>query len=389
MSGTGLLTKSGTETLELTGTSTYSGGTIVSEGILRGSATSLQGAINNNAAVVFNQTTTSTYAGIMSGSGSLTKSGTGTLELTGSNTYSGDTLVSAGILRGNATSLQGAITNYASVAFNQTTNGTYASIMAGTGSLTKSGTGTLTLSNINTFSGSTTVQEGRLQLANDSALASSRIVPLAGGTLTMSPGLQATVGGLAANAGGLIDVGNGLMTVVAGLPAADMLTALLAGRGDGSWNGSSGITSSAAAAALSVSTPRTVGWLDNGDRSVTFAFAAPGDTNLDWTVDFLDLANFLGANKFDSGDPATWKQGDFGYDGVVDILDVASFTSSDLLDAGPYNPPAGTAAGIAAVPEPSLGATVVFVAVATSWFVRRRMVGQIRGAKFSGDVSKA
>jgi hypothetical protein len=198
------------------------------------------------------------------------------------------------------------------------------------------------------------VQGGRLQLANGSALGSSRIVPLAGGTITLAAGgLQTTVGGLVANAGGLTDVGDGLVTVAAGLPAADMLTALLAGRGDGSWNGTSGITSSRAAADLALSIPRTVGWLDNGDGSVTFAFAAPGDTNLDWQVDILDAANFLAGGKFDSGTPATWNEGDFGYDGVVDILDAADFLSTGLFDAGAYNPASGQAGAVAAVPEPA------------------------------------
>jgi hypothetical protein len=176
---------------------------------------------------------------------------------------------------------------------------------------------------------------------------------------------------LAANAGGLTDVGTGMVTVAAGLPVADMLTALLAGRGDGSWNGTSGITSSSAAAALSQSIPRTVGWLDNGDGSVTFGYAAPGDTNLDWTVDILDAANFLAGGKFDSGLPATWNEGDFGYDGVVDILDAADFLSTGLFDAGPYNPSA-SAAAVAAVPEPGSAALLAVAAAVAVAACRRR-----------------
>jgi len=208
------------------------------------------------------------------------------------------------------------------------------------------------LDQANTLTGSTTVQGGRLRLANGSALGSSRIVPLAGGTLTLAPAQQTTVGGLAANAGGLTDVGNGSMTVAAGLSRSDMLLALAAGRGDGSWNGTSGITSSRARADLAASLPRTVGWLDNGDGSMSFAYAAPGDTNLDWSVDILDAANFLAGGKFDSGTPASWNEGDFGYDGVVDILDAADFLSTGLFDAGPYNPVAASGA-VAVVPEPT------------------------------------
>jgi autotransporter-associated beta strand protein len=245
--------------------------------------------------------------------------------------------------------------------------------LSGSVPVVKTGAGTLVVDQANTLTGSTTVQGGRLQLANGSALSSSRIVPVAGGTITMSQGLQTTVGGLAANAGGLTDVGTGMMTVASGLSTADMLVALGTGRGDGTWNGTSGITSSAAAADLAGSIPRTVGWLDNGDGSVTFAYAAPGDTNLDWSVDILDAANFLAGGKFDSGTPATWNEGDFGYDGVVDILDAADFLSTGLFDAGPYNAAPGS---VAAVPEPSGLAWLAAAAACGAW-IRRRSAGTV------------
>ncbi|MBU6222984.1 MAG: autotransporter-associated beta strand repeat-containing protein, partial [Planctomycetes bacterium] len=223
--------------------------------------------------------------------------------------------------------------------------------LSGSTPVLKTGAGTLVVDQANTLTGSTTVQGGVLRLADGAALGSSKVVPLAGGTLALSPYLQTTVGGLAPNAGGLTDVGSGMVTVAAGLSAADMVAAIVSGMGDGTWNGTSGITSSVAAASGG---DRTVGWLDNGGGSVTFAFAAAGDTNLDWQVDIIDAANFLAGGKFDSGSPATWNEGDFTYDGVVDILDAASFLSNGLFDAGSYNPPPGQAGVVAAVPEPSV-----------------------------------
>jgi hypothetical protein len=181
--------------------------------------------------------------------------------------------------------------------------------------------------------------------------------------MTLTPALQTTVGGLSPNAGGLTDVGSGYVTVAAGLSVADMLVALNAGRGDGSWSGTSGITSSTAAADVAASIPRTVGWLDNGDGSTTFAYAAPGDTNLDWQIDVLDASNFLSFGKFDTGLPATWLEGDFNYDGVVDVLDAADFFGTGLYDTGVYNPPAGAAGAVAAVPEPAGSAGAVIAAV--------------------------
>ena len=213
----------------------------------------------------------------------------------------------------------------------------------------KTGGGTLVLTAANTLTGSTSVQQGTLQLANAAALGTSKIVPLAGGTVSLAPYLQTTVGGLAPNAGGLVNLGNGLVTVASGLTPIDLVRAIVAGRGDGT----TGITSSVAASDVAVRIPRAVGWLDNGDGSVTAAFAAPGDTNLDWVVDVLDASNFLSFGKYDTGLPATWLEGDFNYDGVVDVIDASEFLGTGLYNTGNYNTPPGNAGAVAAVPEPS------------------------------------
>jgi autotransporter-associated beta strand protein len=227
-------------------------------------------------------------------------------------------------------------------------------VAAGVGGLTKSGSGVLVLAAANTFTGSTTVQGGVLQLANGSALSSSRLVVVAGGTGQVAPLTITGVAGLDVSSGnGLMDVTSGLLTIASGLSAAELVAEILEGRGDGSWNGTSGITSSVAATDAAVGTVRAVGWLDNGDGSLTAAFAAPGDTNLDWQVDVLDAANVLASGKFNTGDPATWSEGDFNYDGVVDVLDAADFITTGLYNAGVYNPPPDSLGSVAAVPEPS------------------------------------
>ncbi|MCB1068665.1 MAG: autotransporter-associated beta strand repeat-containing protein, partial [Simkania sp.] len=95
---------------------------------LQGTTTSLQGSIVNDTAVIFNQSTDGTYAGSISGSGSLTKLGSGTVILTGANSYSGGTTVIAGTLQCNSGSLSGDTLNNAAVVFNQTSDGTYADV---------------------------------------------------------------------------------------------------------------------------------------------------------------------------------------------------------------------------------------------------------------------
>ena len=77
-----------------------------------------------------------TYAGTMSGTGSLTKGGSGTLTLRGANTYTGGTNVSGGVLQGNTQSLQGNISiGNANVTFDQGSTGIYAGRMSGTAAL--------------------------------------------------------------------------------------------------------------------------------------------------------------------------------------------------------------------------------------------------------------
>jgi len=241
--------------------------------------------------------------------------------------------------------------------------------LAGTLPARKTGAGTVVLDAANTITGSTVIQQGTLRLGHATALVSSTISPLAGGTLALTPGLQTTVGSLKPRAGGMVDVGTGLVTVARGLSQADLRAALATGRGDGSWNGTAGITSSAVAGAAAVGATRTVGWLDQGNGSFTFAYAAPGDTNLDWTVDILDVANLLGAAKFNSGAAAVWSDGDSNYDGVVDILDVADLIAASLFNTGPYNSSAGS---IAAVPEPAAAALLVAASAGLCAFARRR-----------------
>ena len=320
------------------------------------------------------------------------KKGAGTLVVDQATAFAAGTVyVEEGTLQvgsGGTSGLVGApvaitVSSGATIAFNRSDDygGPFANQIGGGGGVTVNG-GTLTLSGSNTYAGPTRIEGGVLRLTAGGQTGSGTIVPVAGGTLAIAPRLATTVPGLAANAGGLVDVSTGSVTVAAGLSAAGMVTAILNGRGDGTWNGTSGITSSAVAADVVASIPRSVGWLDNGDGSVVFAYSAPGDTNIDGQVDILDGANFLAGGKFDSGTPASWNEGDFGYDGLVDILDAADFLSTGLFDAGPYiAATAGAGGAVAAVPEPTAAGLAVIAVVAAAWCGRRqRSVARSRRA---------
>jgi hypothetical protein len=236
--------------------------------------------------------------------------------------------------------------------------------------LLKTGAGALVLTGSGGPAGPTTIRGGAVVVAHETALASGTVRIESGGTVRVAPGLSASLGGLRL-AGGTLDVSNGRVSLRSGSydPVA-IQAGLQSGRGGGDWRGPAGVTSTAVAAADGPA-PRGVGWLAESDGAMALAYAAPGDTNLDWQVDLLDTANFLAAGQFDSSSLATWSEGDFTYDGLVDILDAADFLSTGLYDAGGYN--GSGAAGVAAVPEPAVWViTAVVPALVAGAAARRR-----------------
>lgn len=97
----------------------------------------------------------SAYSGDISGSGQVIKTDRSVIWLRGRNTYTGGTRVDAGVLMGNTDSLQGDVETHAGLAFYQVADGTYAGRVSGTGTLMSFGPGALTLTGDNTHSGGT------------------------------------------------------------------------------------------------------------------------------------------------------------------------------------------------------------------------------------------
>lgn len=224
------LTKNGEGLLRLSAANTYTGTTTVNAGTLQtgivnafasssavsvaGGATldlngfdqianNLSGAGNvatGSAALTANNTAATTFSGPISGDGRLVKTGAATLTLTGDNTYTGGTTISAGTLQlgngGTTGSLAGDIANNAALAVNRVDALTLGGRISGTGSFTQAGTGTTTLSGANTYSGATTVAAGTLKAGSANTFSAASAHRVSGGATLDTGGFNQTVAAL-------------------------------------------------------------------------------------------------------------------------------------------------------------------------------------------------
>ncbi|EGI6110287.1 fibronectin-binding autotransporter adhesin ShdA [Salmonella enterica subsp. enterica serovar Mgulani] len=206
LSGSGSLVKTGTGELTLSGDNTYSGGTTISGGTLTADhADSLgTGAVANSGVL---QVGEGELENTLSGSGSLVKTGTGELTLSGDNSYSGGTTITGGtLIADNADSLgTGAVANSGVL---QVGEGELENTLSGSGSLVKTGSGELTLSGDNDYSGGTIISDGTLIAASVNALGSGDIDN--SGVLQVGGGeLKNTLFG----SGSLVKTGTGELTL--------------------------------------------------------------------------------------------------------------------------------------------------------------------------------
>src|SRR4029077_6307837 len=137
--------------------------------------------------------------GVVSGTGTLTQAGTGTLILANDNTHSGGTTIAAGTLQigngGTTGSITGNVTDNASLVFNRSDSITFDGSISGTGSVDKQGAGTLILTGANTFTGTLTVSAGALQIGNGGTTGSIAGNVVTNATLVFNRSGTTTYGG--------------------------------------------------------------------------------------------------------------------------------------------------------------------------------------------------
>ena len=279
VNGAGSLATTGSGTVVLAATNSYSGGTEIGEGTLEISSDSALGSVpgaattnltfagsgilqadtsfvlNANRGVAINSGVTGTIdtqgnsvtiAGPVSGAGSLVTTGSGTAILGATNSYNGGTTIENGVLEIDSDLALGSvpITPTTSLTFTGSgvlradrslalsvnrgividnhltidTNGyrvTIAGAVSGDGSLTQTGSGTLVLTAANTYGGGTTIGEGTLEISDDSALGA---VPTAAATdLTFArTGVLQAGGNFTLNANRGVNIGDGVIAAIPG-----------------------------------------------------------------------------------------------------------------------------------------------------------------------------
>jgi fibronectin-binding autotransporter adhesin len=293
------LTKNGVSVLTLAGANNYSGPTVVTAGTLRSGA---PGIIPDSSAVTLSTGATldlssldetigsladagnvalgsatlttggdgssTTYSGVISGTGGLTKLGPGTMVLNGGNTFTGPTTISEGTLQyaaanriGNSSAVVvatgatfdmngfsdtvGSLAGSGSVNLGagtltfggDNTSTTWSGSIGGTGAIAKNGTGVTTFSSANTYSGKTTINAGTLAIGNnDNRLgtppgSATLLLTLNGGTLQNSGSVTLNANrniSLGAN-GGTFETVSGTLTSAAVVSGAGTLNKIGAG----------------------------------------------------------------------------------------------------------------------------------------------------------------
>ncbi len=252
-----------------------------------------------------------------------------------------------------------------------------AGTVSGVGMLNKIGSGTVDLTAPNSYSGGTTVTAGKLLVGVAGALPSPSAVSITGGTMQLADNVTAgtplgtsnvNLTSLSITGTGTLDIGNNRVIIDYSSPATDPIASIASWIKNGFYDlaGPQIISSDIAADDAASGLSYGVGYADGADGTVAglpsgeieIMFTLLGDANLDGIVNSEDFTPFS-ANVGKNGG---WDKGDFNYDGTINSEDFTPF-SANLGKSATLAAAAGgliSADGLANVPEPaSLGLLIV------------------------------
>jgi autotransporter-associated beta strand protein len=221
LAGSGTFEKLGGGAVTLTGTgSQFSGGIGVTGGTLQIAGSQNIGTasvfIGNNSTLRLDTLGSTTFGNVISGSGKVIKTGTGTVFMMGANNYTGGTDIQQGAIRVTDVSVlgTGAITVQAGAALDLSIAGaqTLAQNVTGAGILRKSGSGDLTLI-ANGLAGGVDITNGRVIFSTAGALGGGPVTTAAGTQLVFDSTTTETMSNLVSGAGGLTKNGSGVLVI--------------------------------------------------------------------------------------------------------------------------------------------------------------------------------
>ena len=232
ITGTGAVEKTGTGVLTLApsapGGNTYSGGTIITQGVLAiaadtaigaptGAITFSGGTLRYNTAFTLaatrpisitaaggtidtNGIVTTITQGV-TGAGGLTVAGGGALVLAGANTYAGGTTVAAATrlqlgAGGSTGSILGNVANAGTLVFNRADTLAFDAVISGTGGVEQAGPGITVMRSASTYSGVTQVNAGTLRAGAAGVFSPASAYTVAAGATLDAAGFNQTIAGL-------------------------------------------------------------------------------------------------------------------------------------------------------------------------------------------------
>ena len=259
ITGSSTLTKTNGGTLILTSAQTYTGTTAVNGGIVdvgNGGTTGAlgTGALNvaGGAELIFNRSNAFTVSNTISGAGLVTKKGTGRMTVNGNSssgvvhwnftgTGTGDigfqnasaiggtgsdlTLTANAVggiffsTNGNTSDLAMSLGNGAVLTLNGSTSftNTYSGVISGAGAITKVSGETLRITGVNTYTGTTTITTGTLEIGDAGQLGSGNYAGNIdkAATLAVNTTANQTITGVISGAGAITKANNGTLVLTA------------------------------------------------------------------------------------------------------------------------------------------------------------------------------